>query len=95
MGDGILDSFSYLKTMFGFSSFKYTNFTLSYFFTRYIIIYFVLVIITCFPIKKIIKSKLNNKNMEYIYGIISIIILIISIIFIINNSYKPFIYAQF
>ena len=94
--NGIKAAIRYLKYMFGLSSLDFIQFEFSYFFDKYTIFFLIISIICALPIKNLIKKKINNEVViEIISSIFALIILILSILYIVNNSYKPFIYAQF
>ena len=58
--------------------------------------FIILGIIFMFPIKEKIDQKYQNNNIYNIIELISLVmILVISILFLINNSYNPFIYFRF
>ena len=54
--------------------------------------FLIIAFILSFPIFPLIESKIKNK---YIINLIIIIIFVISICFLINNTYNPFIYFRF
>ena len=94
--NGIKPAIKYLTYMSGFSFNNNMQFEFSYFLNSYTIFFLILSIICSLPIKNLLYNKIKNKNIyEFISGLSAIFVLIISIFFLINNSYKPFIYAQF
>ena len=59
-------------------------------------IYMVIAIIGMFPFINNCMNKLSNKkNMGYLYDIWLIIVFVVSIIFLIQSTYNPFIYFRF
>ena len=91
------EGLNYLSIMFGLKDYNNLSFTYEYFITKKIIFLIIIGIIASTPSINIIKNKFkDNKSMlELIKTIIIICLFIISILFIVNSTYSPFIYFQF
>lgn len=86
----------YLSIMFGLTKFNDMTFTYQYFINEKFIFWVIIAIIGSTPIiSKISKRYKNNKLFQLISVIIISILFIVSMIFIINSTYSPFIYFQF
>lgn len=59
------------------------------------IVYLIIGIIFMFPIIPRIKKYENKLLVRYIYDLVLIILFALSIVFLINNNYNPFIYFRF
>ncbi|MBO4245755.1 MAG: MBOAT family protein [Bacilli bacterium] len=88
IGD-LLNSFKALIGLYGFGSFKVFIYTES--FTVINIIAFIAGIIFAMPIIK----ETKNKYLNMIYDIILILLFILCLVFLISNTYNPFIYFRF
>lgn len=75
----------------GFSRINLNNFNILYLWPYYII-----AIIGCFPISKLI-SKFGKKFEKYfvLYDVYLLIVFLLCIMYLINNTYNPFIYFRF
>ena len=93
--NGILLALNYFKYMFGLGNTSITQFEVSYFITKYNVFFIIMSIIVSFVDFRKLKTLLNEKQVQIIEGVLALIILIISIMFIVNNSYTPSIYANF
>lgn len=86
----------YLSIMFGLIKFKDMTFTYQYFINKKFIFWVIIAIIGSTPIiSKVSHRYKNNKLFQLISMIIISILFIVSMIFIINSTYSPFIYFQF
>ena len=83
-----------LKNMFVFKEYNLINFIASNFNLVNCFYYVVPAILLCIPWKNIIKIK-NNKYNEFILIFIYLGLYIIDIIFLVSNTYNPFIYFRF
>ena len=82
--------------LFGIKAIENVQFNLLYFLTKYNICFLTISILTVLPFKNIfIKRIKNEKTTEIISGNFALIIFAISIMYLINNSYTPSLYAQF
>lgn len=92
--NGIREAIRYYMNMFGIRKAEYIQFSLSYYLTPYNLFYIGLsaLIATAVP-KRIIEKSKNLK--EILTAIAALCILVVSIVFIVNNNYSPSIYAQF
>ncbi len=94
--NGLKASMNYYGYMFNIKCPEQVQYTLKYFLTQYNIFYILVGIVIALPIKNYIVSKIQNKKIiEILSGIFAISILAISIIFLVNSSYSPSLYAQF
>ncbi|MBS5885583.1 MAG: MBOAT family O-acyltransferase [Clostridium sp.] len=94
--NNISEGLRYLSIMFGVSKFINTTFTFNYFINRKLIFWLLISVLGSMPLlSNIIKDYKNNKILEIISIIIIAALFIISIIFMINSTYSPFIYFQF
>ena len=82
--------FSYLKVMFGFNGNAFIDNTFLYYFNNYFILLIILVICSV-PI----KIKIDNKIFKIVKVLFYIILFIITISFIVSDTYNPFIYFRF
>lgn len=86
----------YLSIMFGLTKFKDMTFIYQYFINKKFIFWVIIAIIGSTPIiSKVSHRYKNNKLFQLISMIIISILFIVSMIFIINSTYSPFIYFQF
>ena len=90
------EGLKYLSIMFGLSSFSNITFDYTYFISRKLIILIIIGIIASTPIFKNIFNRYRDiKVFELIKTLLIILLFIISIIFMVNSTYSPFIYFQF
>jgi len=90
------DAFNYLLIMFGFITPEIITFEIWTYINLRVILWISVSIILSTPIiANISKKYLSNKYFEIIKTFILAILLIISIIFMVNSTYSPFIYFQF
>jgi len=94
--NGLLDATNYLSIMFGLKNFEFISFDYRYFLNIKLIVWIIVGIILSTPfISNKIEKYENNKGFQLMkIGIIGILF-IISIVFIVNSTYSPFIYFQF
>ncbi|KLE14655.1 MBOAT family O-acyltransferase [Clostridium sp. C8] len=86
----------YLAIMVGLIKFNDMTFTYQYFINNKFIFWIIMAIIGSTPIiRKVSHRYKNNKLFQLISVIIISILFIVSMIFIINSTYSPFIYFQF
>ena len=86
----------YLSIMFGLVNFSNITFEFTYFISRKFILLIIIGIIASTPIPKNIFNRYKGiKAFELIKTILIILLFIISIIFMVNSTYSPFIYFQF
>lgn len=86
----------YLAIMVGLIKFNDMTFTYQYFINKKFIFWVIIAIIGSTPIiSNVSKRYKNNKLFQLISMIIISILFIVSMIFIINSTYSPFIYFQF
>lgn len=92
--ESIGSALNYIKSMFDFSKTIIDNSAL--FYLKENLICFVLATICSTPIIKRLNEKyLSNKIGEITVSIISLLILLLSIIYIVKGTYNPFIYFNF
>lgn len=88
--DNLTLAFKYLKAMFNFKDFNFN----SYYFSKEFIIFFALSILCCGVLNNI-EFKYKNKIIKFLYPFFYLFIAIISIFFLVGNTYNPFIYFRF
>lgn len=82
--------------MFGLVNFSNITFEFTYFISRKFILLIIIGIIASTPIPKNIFNRYKGiKAFELIKTILIILLFIVSIIFMVNSTYSPFIYFQF
>jgi hypothetical protein len=92
---GLGTAFLYIKAMFGIGA-KGILDKAVWAYIAQIWIYFVFALIGCAPIVPAIDRKLkSNKAWNILYALAVAAILVISVSFISNNAYNPFIYFNF
>ena len=88
-------AFAYMKGMFGIGAAGFIGkVELTYLAQNWI--YFVMAVLGCFPFLPKLDEKLANSkvwNVVYTIGILAV--LLVSVSFICNNAYNPFIYFNF
>ena len=94
--ENIEQGLGFIKTMFGFNNAGVITFEYSYFINKKFIFWMIISIIGSLPF---ISNKLKKYNGNVYFEILSTIgialLFIVSIIFIVNSTYSPFIYFQF
>ena len=86
----------YLSIMFGLVNFSNITFEFTYFISRKFILLIIIGIIASTPIPKNIFNRYKGiKAFELMKTILIILLFIVSIIFMVNSTYSPFIYFQF
>jgi hypothetical protein len=92
---GMGAAFLYIKAMFGIGAKGICDKAVwAYIAQNWI--YFVFAIIGCAPIVPAIDKKLReNKAWNFLYTVGIVVILVVSVSFISNNAYNPFIYFNF
>lgn len=91
------ESIQYIKVMFGISSNKFIDGTSVYYIYTNILIFIILILCSTPIIKKIfnrIKERYNSKGL-IIALLIQIIILLLSVAYLVNATYNPFLYFRF
>lgn len=86
---------AYLSVMFGITRPEFTAFSIRYYLTNQMCFYLILGILACVPWKSIRGYKQPRLGVQTIKRIALLGLLVLSFIFIINNSYNPFIYFRF
>lgn len=90
------EGLKYLSIMFGLINFSNITFEFTYFINSKLILLIVIGAIASTPMFKNILNKYRNIEILEIIKTISIILLfIVSIVFMVNSTYSPFIYFQF
>ena len=93
--NGLMASFNYLKYMFGLLKPSLSQYNITYFVNLYNIFFLGIAFFMAFGLHKKLTSKLSKKTLDIIEPVWIIIVLVISIVFLINNSYFPSLYANF
>jgi len=92
----LMDAINYLSIMIGINRATTVTFQFSYFVNKKIVFWMLMSIVGCTPvIGNTLKSHQNKKIFQIGKTIFIGILLIITIIFIVNSTYSPFIYFQF
>ena len=90
------EAVNYLAVMFNLKDFNSLSFTYEYFLNFKLVAWFIVGIVLSTPIFRIINNKYKDKMCyEIIKTLLLAVLFIISIIFIVNSTYSPFIYFQF
>ena len=91
LGDAIL----YIKAMFGIGAKGIIDKAVFAYIAQNWI-YYVFALIGCAPIMPWIDKKLaNNKAWQAVYAVGMVVVFVVSVSFISNNAYNPFIYFNF
>ncbi len=94
--NGLMDAINYLSIMFGINKATTVTYQFSYFVNKKLVFWMIISIIGSTPISgNMLRLYKNKKKFEMLKTIFIGILLIISIIFIVNSTYSPFIYFQF
>lgn len=94
--DNLEQAIGFIKTMFGFSKAIDITFEYSYFINKKLVFWIVISILGAVPFaNNNLKKYKKSKNFEVLSTIIISLLFIISIIFVVNSTYSPFIYFQF
>lgn len=94
--DNLEQAIGFIKTMFGFSKAIDITFEYSYFINKKLVFWIVISILGAAPFaNNNLKKYKKSKNFEVLSTIIISLLFIISIIFVVNSTYSPFIYFQF
>ena len=93
--NGARAAFRYIKYMFGLASSSFFQYDIAYFVNSYNVFYIMISLFIAFGFNKKISYDEDSKFGKIIECVLPIIILIISIIFLINNAYCPSLYANF
>ena len=92
---GFLQSINYYKLMIGITNNVQTQYSLRYFINSYNIFFIALSILVSLGIYDKLMKKIDSKKIQIFDGIFTIIILLLSLIFVINNTYVPSLYSNF
>lgn len=94
--NGLMDAINYLSIMFGINKATTVTYQFSYFVNKKLVFWIIISIIGSTPIiGNMLRLYENKKIFQMLKTIFIGILLIISIIFIVNSTYSPFIYFQF
>lgn len=94
--DNLDQAIGFIKTMFGINSAETLTFEYIYFINRKLIFWIVMATIGASPfIANKLKKYNGRKSFEILATIGISILFVISIIFVVNSTYSPFIYFQF
>ncbi|WP_407712693.1 MBOAT family O-acyltransferase [Clostridium sporogenes] len=94
--NGLMDAINYLLIMFGINKATTVTYQFSYFVNKKLVFWMIISIIGSTPIiGNMLRLYENKKIFQMLKTIFIGILLIISIIFIVNSIYSPFIYFQF
>ena len=94
--DSIGAAWTYVKTMFGAGSAGLFDDTALFYLSNYKF-YFAAGIICCFPVIPFIKKKVDTEKpaIRIISGLLLLFVFLVSLTFIVKDSYNPFIYFNF
>lgn len=92
----IASAWLYLKNMFGFGSLPLYDDTTAFYLSNYKF-FLILGLICCFPIIRTLKKRMNKEKPLFtiVFGIILIVLFLISVTYTIKGTYNPFIYFNF
>ncbi|ASW42446.1 alginate O-acetyltransferase [Clostridium isatidis] len=94
--NSISEAIKFIAIMFGIKQYDYVSFDYRYFLNTKLIVWIIIGAVLSTPlISNIFKKYKNIKGFELVKTILIGILFIISIIFIVNSTYSPFIYFQF
>ena len=90
------EAVEYIGIMFGVVRYSSIAFSIRYFINKKLIFWILISIIASTPLtSNIIEKYKGYKYFEIIKSIVLLILFVISIIFVVNSTYSPFIYFQF
>lgn len=100
------ETIAYIGAMFGAGAKDYTAFSVRYYLDNKMIVILLAAIIVCVPWKEVLKGRslalytgftdaIPGKPACIIRRVLLIILLLISMLFIVNSTYNPFIYFRF
>lgn len=93
--DDLSQAFGYLEVMFGVNS-NANLYEFTYFINKKLVLWIVVAALGSLPfISNKLRKYNGNKSFEIISTVVILILFILSIVFIINSTYSPFIYFQF
>ncbi len=94
--DSLSQAVGYIGTMFGLVNAKVITFEYIYFINKKLVVWILISIIGSLPFisNKVIRYK-GTKGFEIITTVFILILFIVSIVFVVNSTYSPFIYFQF
>lgn len=93
--DDLSQAFGYLEVMFGVDS-NANLYEFTYFINKKLVLWIVVAALGSLPfISNKLRKYNGNKSFEIISTVVILILFILSIVFIINSTYSPFIYFQF
>ena len=93
--DNVSQAFGYLEVMFGVNS-NANLYEFTYFINKKLVLWIVVAALGSLPfISNKLRKYNGNKSFEIISTVGILILFILSIVFIINSTYSPFIYFQF
>ena len=94
--DNLKNALDFLLIMFGIKHNNLVTFEIGYYMNLRVIVWIIFSILLSTPLLTNILKKYNSNNsFEIIKTVLLSILLILSIIFIVNSTYSPFIYFQF
>lgn len=96
--DTITYAWDYIKNLFGQAGTKLYDYDSIYYFWQKIDVY-ILALICSLPVLPFISKKLKNKTVVAIYNVVTqiacVLLFVVCVIFLVNDSYNPFIYFRF
>ena len=96
--DTITYAWDYIKNLFGQAGTKLYDYDSIYYFWQKIDVY-ILALICSLPVLPFISKKLKNKTVVGIYNMVTqiacVLLFVVCVIFLVNDSYNPFIYFRF
>ncbi len=104
--EDIPETLSYIGAMFRFSKLPYTEFSARYYLDNKMIVLIIIGIIACVPWGEVLPRRASGVLAGFVTAkpgkpacmvrrVLLIILLIISMLFIVNSTYNPFIYFRF
>lgn len=103
--EDIVEALNYIGAMFHVKSHSYNAFSVWYFLDRRLIFFLIIAVLACIPWAQILPRHISAYIAEFAYStkgamcvtrrVCLILLMILCFIFVVNNTYSPFIYFQF
>ena len=104
--EDVPDTLSYIGAMFRLAGNRYTEFSVRYYLDNKMIVLLLIGIIACMPLGEVLPRHIGGRIVAFtsaqpgrpaciVRRVLLIILLLISMLFIVNSTYNPFIYFRF
>nr|MCR4806100.1 MBOAT family protein [Lachnospiraceae bacterium] len=104
--ESVPDTLAYIGRMFGAGAGGYTEFSARYYLDNKMIVLLIIGIIACIPWKEVLKGRAASMLTAFtqaapdrpaciVRRVLLIILLLLSMLFVVNSTYNPFIYFRF